>query len=213
MASFFEKLKKGMGVEESVKNEAVAEEQEEKEKIIKEVETEEKIEKEEEPVEKPKRKARQKTEKKEPAVEKQVEEVKKEMAEEKKETIKSKTAEDKERWANLSKEPEGQLAIDVYQTETELVLQSAIAGVKPESIDISIEGDMVTIRGTREKPEEEGEINYFYQECFWGPFSRQIILSVEVDPSRTEASLKDGILTVRIPKIERERKRKITVKG
>jgi HSP20 family protein len=119
----------------------------------------------------------------------------------------------KKEWASIAGEAEGQLAVDVYQTENDLVIQSAIAGVRPESLDILIEGDMVTIRGAREKPEETGEKNYFYQECFWGPFSRQIILSVEVDPSRTEALLKEGILTVRIPKIERERKRKIIVRG
>jgi HSP20 family protein len=219
MASFFEKLKKGMGVNENEKSEEVGDIVEEKEvkdeeastedEIIKE---EEKIEEKEVPAEKPKKKPRQKVEKKEQEEEKQIKEEK----EEQKETIKpspQKSVEDKERWSSLSREPEGQLAIDVYQTETELVLQSAIAGVKPESLDISIEGDMVTVRGNREKPQEDGETNYFYQECFWGPFSRQIILSVEVDPSRTEASLKDGILTIRIPKIERERKRKITVKG
>lgn len=108
--------------------------------------------------------------------------------------------------------PAGQLAVDVYQTETELVIQSAIAGVKADSIDISLEGDMVTITGTREKPQEDSERNYIYQECYWGPFARQIMMSVEVDPSRTEASLKDGILTIRIPKIDKEKKRKIVVK-
>jgi len=109
-------------------------------------------------------------------------------------------------------EPEGQLAIDVYQTEKELVIQSAIAGIKLEDLDISIKGDKVTIKGKREKPIEQGESNYFYQECYWGPFSREIILPVEVDPSRAEAMLKEGILTIRMPKIEREKKRKIEVK-
>jgi HSP20 family protein len=216
MASFFEKLKKGMGVEGDEKMEETKEEE------IKETENEGEKEKEESKeeekeviVEKPKKRMRQKivkTKEEENPVKKEEE---KEVIE-KKEASKpavQKNSENKEGWSNLNKEPEGQLAIDVYQTETELVLQSAIAGVKPESLDITIEGDMVTVRGNREKPQEEGETNYFYQECFWGPFSRQIILSVEVDPSRTEASLKDGILTVRIPKIERERKRKIAVKG
>ena len=112
---------------------------------------------------------------------------------------------------NLSAQ-EGQLAVDVYQTDAELVIQSTIAGVKTENLDISIEADTVLIRGNRQEPEEQGEKNYFYQECYWGPFSRQIILPEETDPSRAEAVMKEGVLTIRIPKIEREKKRKITVK-
>jgi len=119
-----------------------------------------------------------------------------------------KTEKSEEKWFKS----EGQLAIDVYQNEKELVIQSTIAGIKPEDLDIFIEGDKVSIKGKREKPIEEGERNYFYQECYWGAFSREIILPVEVDPSRTEASFKEGILTIRIPKIEREKKRKIEVK-
>jgi len=109
--------------------------------------------------------------------------------------------------------PEGQLTVDVYQTDKEIVIQSAIAGVEPEDLDISIENDMVTIRGIREKPleEEEEERNYFYQECYWGPFSKEIILPAEVDSSRTQASIKQGVLTIRIPKIGIKKKRKIAV--
>jgi HSP20 family protein len=219
MTSFLEKLKKGMGVGENEKEETPAEEPEkETEETVLPEETQEKI------VEKPKKRVRQSAEKKEArSIEAKVEEQeskKIETMDQKEETAKISAAKntvgksaDQGKWSSFGKEAEGQLAIDVYHTDEELVIQSAIAGVKPESIDISIEGDMVTIRGSREKPQEEGVTNYFYQECFWGPFSRQIILSVEVDPSRTQASLKDGILTIRIPRIERERKRKIVVIG
>ncbi len=109
-------------------------------------------------------------------------------------------------------EPEGQLAVDVYQTEKELVIQSAIAGIKLANLDISIEKDKLTIKGKREKTIEEGEKNYFYQECYWGSFSREIILPVEVDPSRAAAIFQEGILTIRMPKIEREKKRTIVIK-
>ena len=108
--------------------------------------------------------------------------------------------------------PEGKLAIDEYQTDLDIVIQTPIAGVKKGDLDISIENDMVIIRGNREKPSGIEEKNYFYQECYWGPFSRQIILPVEGDPSRIKATMKDGILTLKIPKIERERKRKVEVK-
>ena len=107
---------------------------------------------------------------------------------------------------------EGQLAVDVYQTESELVIQSAIAGVQSEELDISVEGDLVIIRGQRKRPVEENE-DYFSQECYWGAFSRKIILPVEVDPGRIDASLKNGILTIRIPKILREKKMKVTIKS
>ncbi len=108
---------------------------------------------------------------------------------------------------------EGQLAIDVYQTDKDLVIRAAIAGIKSEDLDISIEADTVLIRGNRNEPSEQGEKNYFYQECYWGPFSRQIILPEETDPSHAEAVMKEGVLTIRIPKIERKKKRKIAIRG
>ncbi len=109
-------------------------------------------------------------------------------------------------------EPEGQLAIDVYQTDSYIVIQAPIAGIKKEDLNISIENDVVVIKGNREKPTEAEEKKYFYEECYWGPFSREIILPDEGDPSRAEASMKEGILTLKIPRIERERKRKIKIK-
>lgn len=108
--------------------------------------------------------------------------------------------------------PEGQLTVDVYQTDKEIVIQSAVAGIKPEDLDISIEKDMVIIRGDRERLLEKEERNYFYQECYWGRFSREIILPAEVDSSRAKAAMEKGILTIRIPKIERKKKKKIVVK-
>ena len=114
----------------------------------------------------------------------------------------------KEKWF----EAEGQLAVDVYQTEKELVILSAIAGVKPEDINISGQGDVVIIRGRRERPVKDKEENYFYQECYWGPFSKEIILPVEADASRATAAMTEGVLIIRIPKIERKKEKKIIVK-
>jgi HSP20 family protein len=107
---------------------------------------------------------------------------------------------------------EGELTVDVYQTDKEIVIQSAIAGIEPEDLDISIEKDMVTIRGKREKQFEEKEKNYFYQECYWGRFSRKIILPAEVNSSKIQATMKNGILCIRIPKIEGKKKTKVSVK-
>ena len=108
-------------------------------------------------------------------------------------------------------ETEGELAVDVYQTDSDIVVQSTIAGVKPEDLDISVENDMLTIRGKRTSETKEEGKNYFYQECYWGAFSRQIILPEEVDPNRIEASMKNGILTIKLPKINRAKMRKIAV--
>ena len=109
-------------------------------------------------------------------------------------------------------EPEGQLAIDVYQTPNDIVVESAIAGIKPEDLDITIENDIVTIRGERKKQMIEEAKKYYYEECYWGTFSRQIILPEEVDGDKAEASIKDGVLTLRVPKVARVKKRKITIR-
>jgi len=114
-------------------------------------------------------------------------------------------------------EQEGQLTVDVFQTNDEIFVQSAIAGVGTQDIDITVENDMIIIKGRREKPTdlvpETGKKDYFYQECYWGPFSRQIILPAEVDSSKIEATMKSGVLTIKIPKIQKESKKKISVKS
>ncbi|MBI2042119.1 MAG: Hsp20/alpha crystallin family protein [Candidatus Nealsonbacteria bacterium] len=107
---------------------------------------------------------------------------------------------------------EGELAIDVYETDADFVVQSTIAGVKAEDLDITIENDIVTVKGSREKQVSEETKKYYYQECYWGTFSRQVILPEEVDGSKAEAAIKDGVLTLRIPKVVKIQKRKISIK-
>lgn len=127
--------------------------------------------------------------------------------------ISTQTVPSKESFKEKLFEDEGQLAVDIYQTEDDLVIQSAIAGVRSEDLDIIIENDVVTIRGQRKKPCEEGEgCDYFTKECFWGPFSREVILPAEVDSNFAKASMKAGVLVIRLPKILKEKKRKILVK-
>jgi len=106
---------------------------------------------------------------------------------------------------------EGQLAVDVYQTAAEFCIQAPIAGVNPEDIDVSVENEMLIIKGERKEPDSEKEKDYFYQECYWGPFSRQIILPEDTDLNKIKASLKRGILTIKIPKITRLKRRKINI--
>lgn len=112
-----------------------------------------------------------------------------------------------------SQEPmEGQLIVDVYQTNEHIIVRSTVAGVEPKDIDISLNNDILTIRGSRKPDINFQENNYYYREIFWGNFSRTIILPVEVDPEKTEASLKNGILTIKLPKKFEERYKKIQIK-
>ncbi|MDP3995963.1 MAG: Hsp20/alpha crystallin family protein [bacterium] len=239
MSDFFEKLKKGMGTAEepisekaeeidteedesslstpSDEEETKAEEIEEKtEEKKEETKIEEKIEK---PTPKKIDKAKKIKQTPEFKVKKLATESRTEDELEKKTGTSLKIQEEaagkkpkqkkEKKWFSFGEE-EGQLTIDVYQTENDLVIQTAIAGVGPEDMDITIERDVVTLRGNREKQYQENS-DYFIQECFWGPFSRQIILPVEIDPGRAKASFKEGVLTIRIPKIQREKKMKISI--
>ncbi|MFC1595256.1 Hsp20/alpha crystallin family protein [Patescibacteria group bacterium] len=108
-------------------------------------------------------------------------------------------------------EEEGQLTLDVYQTPDELVLKSIVAGVKPDNLDVSITQDMITIRGRREHSEEVTKEDYYYQELYWGSFSRSVLLPQEVDVDGSEATIKNGVLTIRLPKIDRGRVQKLKI--
>lgn len=110
-------------------------------------------------------------------------------------------------------EQEGQLTVDVFQDDENIVIQSTIAGVAPDDLDVSITNDMVTVRGERRQPYEIDTEDYFYQECYWGTFSRSIILPVEIDSDRAEAKIKNGVLTIRIPKANAAMTRKLKVKA
>ena len=110
-------------------------------------------------------------------------------------------------------EPEGQLTIDVYQTPTEIVVESAVAGVDPDrDLDINVTADSLTIKGQRRKEHSVKKEDYFYQECYWGKFSRSVILPQEVDAEGAHAIFKNGVLTVRLPKLTRQKARKIRVR-
>lgn len=118
---------------------------------------------------------------------------------------------EKEEWISSQKK-EAKLSIDLYETEVNLVVQSTISGVKAKDLDISVENEMLIIKGLRERPQKElSEREYLYQECYWGNFSRKVTLPEEVDPSKIKASMDDGVLTITIPKVKREEKKKVKV--
>ena len=100
-------------------------------------------------------------------------------------------------------EEEGQLSVDVYQDNNNIYIESTIAGVEPDDLDITFDNDMITIRGKRHQDSSINQSDYFYQECYWGSFSRSIILPVDVDEDKIEATVRNGILTVVLPKAKR----------
>ena len=103
-------------------------------------------------------------------------------------------------------EPEGQLTVDVYQTPNDIVVESAIAGVSPDDIDVNVTSDSISIRGSRKREKTVRSEDYLYQECYWGKFGRSIILPQEVDPEGAEVKFKNGILTVTLPKANKKKR-------
>ncbi|MEX0594826.1 MAG: Hsp20/alpha crystallin family protein [Patescibacteria group bacterium] len=114
-----------------------------------------------------------------------------------------------EEW--LEEEEEGQLAVDAYQDDENVILKAPIAGVNMEDLEISITDEVVTIKGQRRNETEVDRQNYFVQECYWGGFMRSYILPVSVDASKAEAFLRNGILTIKIPKQEKTKTRVLKV--
>lgn len=110
------------------------------------------------------------------------------------------------------REEEGELTVDIYDKGDSIVIQSTVAGVKPEDLDVSITNDTVTIRGKRECQEEVKEENYYYKELFWGTFARSVILPEEIEEDAAEATLKHGLLTIHLPKKRRGVVQKLKVK-
>ncbi|MCE9585080.1 Hsp20/alpha crystallin family protein [Candidatus Nomurabacteria bacterium] len=120
--------------------------------------------------------------------------------------------EKKENWMEEENE-EAELTIDVYQTPKDIVVQTMVAGVKPEDLEITIARDMITVRGKRHETKTIDEENYFAKELYWGTFSRTMLLPCEVEPEEAEAVEKHGLLTITIPKIDKEKKKNLKVKS
>ena len=94
---------------------------------------------------------------------------------------------------------EGQLTVDVFQSGNEIIVQATVGGVNNDDLDISIANDMVTIKGRRQRIEKVKQSDYFHQELYWGSFSRSIILPKDIDVDKAKASIKNGLLTLRLP--------------
>ncbi len=110
-------------------------------------------------------------------------------------------------------EEEAQLTVDLYQTPTDIIVQTMVAGVLPENLAITITRDLITIRGKREENQSINHDNYFVQELYWGSFARTISLPEEVDPEEAEAIEKHGLLIIKLPKINKNKETKLKVKS
>ena len=109
--------------------------------------------------------------------------------------------------------PVGELTVDVYQTNDAIVIQTMVAGVDASDLSVSVTREMVTIKGKREAPKNVAPGNYFYQELFWGAFSRTILLPAEVETEDVEATERHGLLTIKLPKIDKGRIQNIKIKS
>jgi HSP20 family protein len=105
----------------------------------------------------------------------------------------------------------GQLAVDVYETKEKLVVKGRVAGVNKTDLDVSISDNTLTVKGTLSAGNEENVENYFLQECYWGEFSRSLVLPVPVKEDEIEAVLKDGVLTISFNKLKQDTVKKIEV--
>ncbi len=127
------------------------------------------------------------------------------------------TFEESEDWNNTEDSPatvqEGELPVDMYQTNDSIIIKALVAGVSPTDLDISITRDMVTIRGVREEYQETNDDNYFHRELFWGSFSRTLLLPEEVVIDEAEAQEKHGLLEIRLPKLDKHRSTQLKVRS
>ncbi|MBI3634334.1 MAG: Hsp20/alpha crystallin family protein [Candidatus Yonathbacteria bacterium] len=108
---------------------------------------------------------------------------------------------------------EGELAVDVYQTDYVIVIQAMVAGVSLENLSVSVTREIVTIKGKRAAPVGINEENYFHQELYWGAFSRTILLPAEIETEEVEATERHGLLTLKLPKIDKSRIQTVKIKS
>ncbi len=107
----------------------------------------------------------------------------------------------------------GELTVDVYQTNEDIVIQAMVAGVPSDDLSVSVTREMVTIKGKRTSPSGVASENYFYQELYWGSFSRTILLPAEIEVEEVEATERRGLLTIKLPKIDKSRTQNVKIKS
>ena len=107
----------------------------------------------------------------------------------------------------------GQLSLDIYHTDKEIVILAPIAGVEKKDISISVTDDVLVIKGEREAREKVTEESYYTRECFWGNFARSIVLPLEANTKKINAAFEKNVLEIRIPKEKLEHTKIIKIKA
>ena len=103
-------------------------------------------------------------------------------------------------------------ALDIYEDKDKYVVKAELPGLKNEDIDVSLEGNTLTISGERKREEEKEEGDTYRSERYFGRFQRTVTLPAAVDASKIQATYKDGVLTVTVPKTEEAKPKQIEVK-
>lgn len=106
-----------------------------------------------------------------------------------------------ESW-DLDEKLEGELSLDVYDEGDNLVIEAPIAGVSLDDLDINYSQGVLTVKGERKRERNVETDQYLTSECYWGKFSRSVFLPVEIDTKKIKAYLKNGILTIILPKLD-----------
>jgi len=118
-----------------------------------------------------------------------------------------------EKELKVEEDLDAELTIDLYQTSSDIIVQTMVAGVVPDNLNIIITRDTITIKGKREENQSINSENYFVQELYWGSFSRTISLPEEIDPEEAEAIEKHGLLIIKLPKIDKNKTTKLKIKS
>ena len=106
---------------------------------------------------------------------------------------------------------DGQLGVDVYETSNAIIIKAMVAGVKKNDLEISISRESVTLRGERYDTNAPDDATYIYQELYWGSFARTVELPDEVDIDHAEATEKNGLLVITLPKGDKKRTTKLEI--
>ena len=118
-----------------------------------------------------------------------------------------------EAYTKPEEEEDGELPIDIYETDDEIIVQTFVAGVRPDELHISITRDTMTIKGKRQASSSVEDDTYYIRELYWGSFSRSVDLPAEVEPEEAEAVEKHGLIIIKLPKIDKEKRAQVKIKS
>ncbi|HRJ57520.1 MAG TPA: Hsp20/alpha crystallin family protein [Anaerolineales bacterium] len=103
-------------------------------------------------------------------------------------------------------------AVDMYQTDNEVVVKAALPGIKPDEVQINVTGELLTLKGEVKQENEAKEKAYHIREQRWGSFERSIALPTQVVADKAKADFENGILTITLPKADEVKPKTITIK-